>query len=270
MAITINGTTGIAGVDGSASTPSLQGADSNTGMFFPAADTIAFAEGGTEVMRIDSSGNVGIGTSSPSNLLTLVKSSGGNSQVQLHYNTSTYGGGLIQSNGGPGLQFYSYTGNIGAESYSERMRIDTSGNVGLGAGFRVGTSSTSANYQLISGYKTLASSATTDLASVVVSGGYACVIVDINVAGMGASGQVFYLKASRYVFNSDGSSITVTTLGTDAASGASLTLTRTATNTFKISVANSIAAAVGGGFSIAVSGAGQNAAAGSITSVTLL
>jgi hypothetical protein len=66
MAITINGTTGIAGVDGSASTPSLQGADTNTGMFFPAADTIAFAEGGVEAMRIDSSGNVGIGTSSPS------------------------------------------------------------------------------------------------------------------------------------------------------------------------------------------------------------
>jgi hypothetical protein len=65
MSITINGTTGIAGVDGSASTPSVQGADTNTGMFFPAADTIAFAEGGAEVMRIDSSGNVGIGTSSP-------------------------------------------------------------------------------------------------------------------------------------------------------------------------------------------------------------
>jgi hypothetical protein len=32
--------------------------DTNTGMFFPAADTIAFAEGGTEVMRIDSSGYV--------------------------------------------------------------------------------------------------------------------------------------------------------------------------------------------------------------------
>lgn len=66
MPVTINGTTGIAGVDGSAGTPAVQGADSNTGIFFPAADTIAFAEGGAEAMRIDSSGNVGIGTSSPS------------------------------------------------------------------------------------------------------------------------------------------------------------------------------------------------------------
>jgi hypothetical protein len=65
MAITINGTTGIAGVDGSAGTPAVQGADPNTGIFYPAADTIAFAEGGAEVARFDSSGNLGIGTSSP-------------------------------------------------------------------------------------------------------------------------------------------------------------------------------------------------------------
>ena len=35
--------------------------DTNTGIFFPAADTIAFSEGGAEAMRLDSSGNVGIG-----------------------------------------------------------------------------------------------------------------------------------------------------------------------------------------------------------------
>jgi hypothetical protein len=58
MAITINGTTGIAGVDGSAGTPAVQGTDTNTGIFFPAADTIAFGEGGAEVMRLDSSANL--------------------------------------------------------------------------------------------------------------------------------------------------------------------------------------------------------------------
>lgn len=58
MAVTINGTTGVAGVDGSAGTPAIQGGDTNTGMFFPAADTIAFAEGGVEVLRINSSAQV--------------------------------------------------------------------------------------------------------------------------------------------------------------------------------------------------------------------
>ena len=38
--------------------------DLNTGIFFPAADTIAFAEGGAEAMRIDSGGNVAIGATS--------------------------------------------------------------------------------------------------------------------------------------------------------------------------------------------------------------
>jgi hypothetical protein len=52
--------------------------DTNTGIFFPAADTIAFAEGGAEAMRIDSSGNVGIGTSSPGNKFSVLTPAGGN------------------------------------------------------------------------------------------------------------------------------------------------------------------------------------------------
>ena len=65
MTLILSGTDGLSDVDGSAATPAIRGTDTNTGIFFPAADTIAFAEGGTEVARFDSSGNLGIGTSSP-------------------------------------------------------------------------------------------------------------------------------------------------------------------------------------------------------------
>ena len=47
---------------GTASLPSITfTGDTNTGIFSPAADTIAFTEGGAESMRIDSSGNLGLG-----------------------------------------------------------------------------------------------------------------------------------------------------------------------------------------------------------------
>jgi hypothetical protein len=57
MAIIISGSNGISGVDGTAAAPAIQGADNNTGMFFPAADTIAFSEGGTEALRLNAAGN---------------------------------------------------------------------------------------------------------------------------------------------------------------------------------------------------------------------
>jgi hypothetical protein len=50
---------------GSAAAPSFSfDSDPNTGIFNPTADTLAFAEGGAEVMRIDSSGRLLVGTSS--------------------------------------------------------------------------------------------------------------------------------------------------------------------------------------------------------------
>ena len=58
---------------GSAGAPAITTAgDTNTGIFFPAADTIAFSEGGTESMRIDSSGNLGLGVT-PSAWLSTSK-----------------------------------------------------------------------------------------------------------------------------------------------------------------------------------------------------
>jgi hypothetical protein len=60
MALNINGTTGISGVDASVSAPALTGTDSNTGISFPSADTIKFSTGGVERMSITNSGVTGV------------------------------------------------------------------------------------------------------------------------------------------------------------------------------------------------------------------
>ena len=52
--------------------------DTNTGIYSPAEDTIGFVEGGVESMRLDSSGRLGLGTTSPLNKLD-VRITGGDS-----------------------------------------------------------------------------------------------------------------------------------------------------------------------------------------------
>ena len=58
---------------GSAANPAIVSTTgtADTGIFFPAADTIAFAEGGVEAMRLDSNGNVGIGTTTSASATAL-------------------------------------------------------------------------------------------------------------------------------------------------------------------------------------------------------
>ena len=82
MSLILSGTDGLSDVDGSAATPAIRGTDANTGIFFPAADTIAFAEGGAECARFDSAGNFGLGSTSISavgsyRILDLNNTSGG-------------------------------------------------------------------------------------------------------------------------------------------------------------------------------------------------
>ena len=61
---TLVATTLITSGTGTAAAPAIvPTGDTNTGIFFPAADTAAIATQGTEAVRIDSSGNVGIGVS---------------------------------------------------------------------------------------------------------------------------------------------------------------------------------------------------------------
>jgi hypothetical protein len=121
--------------DGTALLPSIANfGDLDTGIFFPAADTIAFSEGGVEAMRITSAGNVGIGTTTPTT---------GSDYGNLSLN-GTLGGQLAFHTGGTGKQFIyssstdlniynSIAGNLIFHTNStERMRINSSGNVGIG------------------------------------------------------------------------------------------------------------------------------------------
>jgi hypothetical protein len=128
MSLILSGTDGLSDVDGSAATPAIRGTDANTGIFF-GADIIGFAEGGVESMRIDSSGNVGIGYPSPTTKFDVagtIRSGAGTDQgTQL----------CLFSDGGGECYAAGFTLNFltGANnSRTSRMRIDSSGNVGIG------------------------------------------------------------------------------------------------------------------------------------------
>ena len=103
MALNINGTTGISGVDGSASAPALQGTDSNTGINF-ASDTVNINTGGSTRATVDSNGTFLVGatsyggggnnpalfvSSSSANAVKFHKTGSGQSSLQLTCDSGT-------------------------------------------------------------------------------------------------------------------------------------------------------------------------------------
>jgi hypothetical protein len=120
---------------GAVGTPSITfTGDLNTGIYSPAADTIAFAEGGVEAMRIDSSGRVGIGVTAPSNALEVSGSfrtfSAANGDVSITHSGLV---STLQAAGSIALAFGS--------NNAERGRFDTSGRFLVGTSTSIGANS---------------------------------------------------------------------------------------------------------------------------------
>jgi len=126
MSITINGSTGISGVDGSASTPSYRGADSNTGISF-GTDTLSLVTGGSERLYIDSSGKIGINSTAPQVALQLGNYSG-NNQLAITSGSST-GTGAVFFGDGTGADLY--------RGYIQYYHVNDSLEIGTAAQGRV-------------------------------------------------------------------------------------------------------------------------------------
>lgn len=117
---------------GTAAAPTLiPTGDTNTGMWFPAADTIAWSTGGSERLRIGSTGNIGIGTSVLTNKVNLytnanvaVGFNASNNQATWQFGVAIGGSFTIYSNDSVPMVF--------SNAATERMRILGSGNVGIG------------------------------------------------------------------------------------------------------------------------------------------
>jgi hypothetical protein len=134
MSLILDGTNGLSDVDGSAATPAIRGSDANTGVFF-GTDIVGVSTGGSERVRVDASGNVGIGTSSPSATYGRLTVAGtgitiaddGSAKLQI----GRYSAGLPISfikmgANSTGLRFTNPTDS------ADLMAITDAGNVGIG------------------------------------------------------------------------------------------------------------------------------------------
>jgi hypothetical protein len=99
--------------------------DTNTAIRFPSADTISFETSGSEAMRIDSSGNVGIGTTSMTTGLEIHGSDDNACTIKLR-DLSDYSSGT-----GPTIAFQGKDSSESIKNFSQIKGVSNSSNNGM-------------------------------------------------------------------------------------------------------------------------------------------
>jgi len=180
MTITLNGSSGIQNVLGSAAAPAESNTtSSNTGMYFPTSTTLGFSTAGTNAVTIDASQNVTMaGTATATKLIPT--------------GTSATGNGM----------YLPATNSVGISTAGvERVRFDASGNQKLvTAGTNIQNSS--GNPILLQSGSVLKVQQFTDAGSATTSTS----IVNLNTSGFSytpvSTNSTLYLTITAYIYNS--------------------------------------------------------------------